>query len=166
MTTTCQQGFRYNEIVSCNKEPLPPEAYNGYFYCSRHQPFYELKQDGSGMPFENIMEMRSAKIRNFLETRDYPMVIDFMSVQYEKLLALGTKTFAGSNFEIDRCPLQVRSFSHSTPSPTELVGGICPVRHGTPRLESRTTHWILPKKRNTCPRKHSFWTKITSERRK
>lgn len=127
-TATCQQGFRYNEINSCTKQPLPPEAYNGYFYCSRHEPFYELQQDGSGKPFENIMQMRAAKIRNFLETSDYPMVVDFMSVQYEQLLAQGTKRLlkkisklTGVPYKCDPFAIQHRPQRELSPDFVEYV---------------------------------------------
>ena len=87
----CQDDFRYNEIVSCNYEPLPHEAYTHTLRYSEHQPFYELQQDGSGEPFANIMEMRAAKIRNFLDVKNYVGVADVWTTQYEYLLAKGTK---------------------------------------------------------------------------
>jgi hypothetical protein len=87
----CQMDFRFNEIVSCNYEPLPHAAYKHKLRYSEHQPIYELRQDGSGLPFSNIMEMRAAKIRNFLEVKDYVGVADLWTAQYEYLLAKGTK---------------------------------------------------------------------------
>lgn len=89
-TVVCQEEFAYNEINSCNLEPLPKETYAPKIRYSEHQPFYELRQDGSGMPFANIMEMRAAKIRNFLEVRDYVGIADVWSIQYEYLLTKGT----------------------------------------------------------------------------
>ena len=90
-TTICQEDFPWTNIVSCHNEPLPHEAYDHKLHFSEHQPFYELKQDGSGEAFPNIMEMRAAKIRNFLEVKDYVGVADLWTVQYEYLLAKGTK---------------------------------------------------------------------------
>lgn len=83
----CQESFPYNEIISCNLEPLPKESYTKIRY-SEHQPFYELKSDGT--PYKNIMEMRAAKIRNFMTVRDYVGVADFWAIQYEYLLMNGT----------------------------------------------------------------------------
>ena len=111
----CQQDFGYNEIVSCHPEPLPRDSYQD-IRCSRHQPFYELKQDGSGLPFANIMEMRAAKIHNFLDTRNYPGVADVWPVQYEYLLSRGTKEMldkvseaTGVPYTCDPFPIQNRS---------------------------------------------------------
>lgn len=87
----CQQEFQYNQIVSCNIEPLPPSSFDHKIRYSEHQPFYELHQDGSGKAFGNIMEMRSAKIRNFLDIKEYQGVADVWVVQYEYLLETGTK---------------------------------------------------------------------------
>jgi hypothetical protein len=89
-TWPCQEDFEYNQIVSCNVEPLPKEIYGPKIRYSEHQPFYELKQDGSGKPFANIMEMRAAKIRNFLEVREYVGIADVWTIQYEYLLSKGT----------------------------------------------------------------------------
>eukprot|EP00545_Synedropsis_sp_CCMP1620_P012623 CAMPEP_0119026382 /NCGR_PEP_ID=MMETSP1176-20130426/35351_1 /TAXON_ID=265551 /ORGANISM="Synedropsis recta cf, Strain CCMP1620" /LENGTH=159 /DNA_ID=CAMNT_0006982083 /DNA_START=424 /DNA_END=903 /DNA_ORIENTATION=+ len=88
-TTECQEFFAYNQIVSCNFEPLPVSHYEKIRF-SENQPFYELRQDGSGKPFKNIMEMRAAKIRNFLEVADYPGIADLWLLQYEYLLQEGT----------------------------------------------------------------------------
>lgn len=89
--TLCKQGFRYSQIVSCVTAPLPQEYYNNTPRYSEDRPFYEMKQDGSGEPFANIMEMRAAKIRNMLESSDYANVVDLWPIQYEFLLAQGTK---------------------------------------------------------------------------
>lgn len=111
----CQEDFRYNEIVSCNYEPLPHEAYPHKLRFSEHQPFYELRQDGSGEPFANIMEMRTAKIHNFLEVKNYVGVADVWTTQYEFLLAKGTKEmldkiteWTGVPYKCDPFPPQTR----------------------------------------------------------
>jgi hypothetical protein len=89
--TMCQEEFEYNQIISCNVEPIPKSFFNeSKIRYSEHQPFYELRQDGSGKPFKNIMEMRAAKIRNFLSVRDYVGIADVWSIQYEYLLSKGT----------------------------------------------------------------------------
>ena len=88
-TEPCQEHFDFKDIISCAKEPVPKSKYNKIHY-SEHQPFYEMRNDGSGKPYKNIMEMRSDKIRNFLEVREYEGVADVWVVQYEYLLTKGT----------------------------------------------------------------------------
>jgi hypothetical protein len=112
--TLCQQHFRFNQINSCVKAPLPREAYEN-IRMSRHQPIYELKQDGSGEPFDSIIELRAAKIVNFLETKDYPRVADTWPVHYEYLLEKGTKQIldkiakvTGIPYKCDPFPVQKR----------------------------------------------------------
>jgi hypothetical protein len=87
----CQEEFRYKDIVSCSVEPLPHSHYNHTLRFSEHQPFYEMRNDGSGLPYDNIMEMRSDKIRNFLSVVDYPGVADVWNIQYEFLVQMGTQ---------------------------------------------------------------------------
>jgi hypothetical protein len=111
----CQWDFKYNQIISCDVDPLPKEAYNHTLHFSENQPFYELQQDGSGKPFQNIMEMRAAKIRNFLEVKQYPGVADVWVTQYEYLLKEGTKElldsiseWTGLKYNCDPYPPQTR----------------------------------------------------------
>lgn len=89
-TAPCQEYFEWKDIISCQKVPLPKEEYEVLKY-SNHQPFYEMRNDGSGKPYANIMEMRTDKIRNFLTVQDYEGV-DVWITQYEYLLAKGTKS--------------------------------------------------------------------------
>lgn len=88
--SSCQEDFAYNQIVSCVTEPLPKSFYKHKLRFSENQPFYELKQDGSGEAFENITAMRAAKIRNFLQVQDYEGVVDAWTIQYEYLVSRGT----------------------------------------------------------------------------
>jgi hypothetical protein len=87
----CQDNFIARDLVSCVKEPVPHSFYNHTIRYSEHQPFYELRNDGSGLPYANIMEMRSDKIRNFLAVADYEGVAGVWVVQYEYLLTRGTQ---------------------------------------------------------------------------
>eukprot|EP00586_Coscinodiscus_wailesii_P014063 CAMPEP_0172505320 /NCGR_PEP_ID=MMETSP1066-20121228/185476_1 /TAXON_ID=671091 /ORGANISM="Coscinodiscus wailesii, Strain CCMP2513" /LENGTH=208 /DNA_ID=CAMNT_0013281885 /DNA_START=65 /DNA_END=687 /DNA_ORIENTATION=- len=64
----CQEKFRYNEVVSCIKHPLPDEHYTWNTTYSERYPLYELKNDGSGQPYESIVDLRRDKILNFLAT--------------------------------------------------------------------------------------------------
>mmetsp|Transcript_13176 Transcript_13176/g.27252 ORF Transcript_13176/g.27252 Transcript_13176/m.27252 type:complete len:314 (-) Transcript_13176:537-1478(-) len=89
-TRRCQEHFEYKDIISCDVEPLPRTAYTKLDY-SRHQPFYEMRNDGSGKPYDNIMEFRTDKIRNFLSIKNYDGVADVWAVQYEYFLTKGTQ---------------------------------------------------------------------------
>lgn len=87
----CQEAFHYNEIVSCLKHPLPHEYWEGRNHSySERQPFYELRQDGSGEPFDSIVDLRAAKIRNFLLTAEYDRVSALWILRYEDLIKEGT----------------------------------------------------------------------------
>jgi hypothetical protein len=90
-TTPCQHNFIYQDIVSCVKRPLPESAYGHKLRFSEDTPFYEMRNDGSGLPYNNIMEMRTAKIENFLSVQDYPGIAAVWTVQYEYLLQRGTQ---------------------------------------------------------------------------
>ena len=90
-TTPCQQNFIYQDIVSCVMRPLPKEAYDHKLRFSEDTPIYEHRIDHSGLPYDNIMEMRAAKIENFLQVQDYPGISAVWAVQYEYLLQRGTE---------------------------------------------------------------------------
>lgn len=85
----CQHHFRYKDIVSCVHKPEPNVPVDNRH--SLDKPFYEMRNDGSGEPYANIMEMRSDKIRNIMEIKDFPGVADLWMVQYEYMLAHGTQ---------------------------------------------------------------------------
>mmetsp|Transcript_11124 Transcript_11124/g.20818 ORF Transcript_11124/g.20818 Transcript_11124/m.20818 type:complete len:215 (-) Transcript_11124:1382-2026(-) len=85
----CQEGFRFKDIVTCHQRPYPEHDFNVTHY-SNHQPFYEMKNDGSGEPFGSILELRSAKNLNFLSTLDYHFVKQLWIVRYEDMLRWGT----------------------------------------------------------------------------
>ena len=89
-TTMCQEDFMYRDLVSCALEPLPRESYNHTLRYSEHQPFYEMRNDGSGLPYDNILEMRTDKIRNMLSVVNYEGVADMWVLQYEYLVGKGT----------------------------------------------------------------------------
>ena len=90
----CQEGFKYHEIVSCLTRPYP-EGYWGSHRIhrfSQHQPFYEMRvNDPEGRPYNDILEMRADKIRNFMESGTYSNVEGFWHYRYEGLLKSGTK---------------------------------------------------------------------------
>jgi hypothetical protein len=88
---TCQERFPYRDVISCNKEPLPLDAYPYRTRYSEQQPFYEMRNDGSGLPYANILELRSAKIQNFVQdVPKFPYVADVWNFRYEDLVKTGT----------------------------------------------------------------------------
>jgi len=90
----CQEDFFYNDIITCNQRPYPDGYWNSshkHRY-SEHQPFYEMRNDGSGRPYDNILQLRAAKIYNFLSVVDFPWVEDMWVIRYESLLAEGTRS--------------------------------------------------------------------------
>ena len=48
------------------------------------QSLYELRNDGSGLPYNNILELRKEKIENFLSMADYERVQEVFIVRYEE----------------------------------------------------------------------------------
>lgn len=87
----CQQFFEWKDIISCQRYPIPKEEIGNEHKFSNHQPFYEMKNDGSGKPYDNIMELRTDKIRNFQTVKDYEGVSAVLTMQYEYLLSKGTQ---------------------------------------------------------------------------
>lgn len=85
----CQEDFMYRDIISCHVRPYPKGSFEKT-YMSNHQPFYEMRNDGSGDPFKNILEMRAAKNLNFLSVKDYRAVKELWLIQYEALSEGGT----------------------------------------------------------------------------
>ena len=51
---------------------------------------YELRNDGSGKPYDNILDMRQAKTENFLSVADFDRVQDLYVVRYEEAKLHGT----------------------------------------------------------------------------
>ena len=89
----CQESFRYHEVISCLKRPLPDEYWEAKNHSySERQPFYELRLDGTGEPYASILDLRSAKIRNFLSTAEYDKVSALWILRYEDLIKKGTST--------------------------------------------------------------------------
>uniref|UniRef100_A0A7S2S6T4 Sulfotransferase domain-containing protein n=1 Tax=Eucampia antarctica TaxID=49252 RepID=A0A7S2S6T4_9STRA len=86
----CQQKFQYKDVNSCHIRPYPKNHFNKTRF-SEHQPFYEMRNDGSGEPYNNMLELRSDKIKHFLSLKDFKNVEDLWVVQYEDLLQYGTK---------------------------------------------------------------------------
>ena len=82
----CQNRFRYHEVVPCTKPLNPSEDPT-----VRQPPKYELRLDGSGMPYNSIVDLRRDKILNFLNTGKFDHVTAVLPVRYEDLLHDGTR---------------------------------------------------------------------------
>lgn len=99
-TVVCQEKFQFRDVVSCHQKPYPSDhrfrnkTRTGHRF-SEHQPFYEMRNDGSGVPYANLLEMRAAKIRNMLNTSNYRGVRKLDIVRYEDLVARGTGGIIG-----------------------------------------------------------------------
>lgn len=61
----CQYKYYYDDVISCLKGSR--EDYNlTKVSFSSHQPQYEMKPDGSGKPYQSILQLRRDKILNFV----------------------------------------------------------------------------------------------------
>jgi len=111
--TACQERFMYKDLISCHLYPYPEGTFNKTHY-SEHQPFYEMRYDGSGEPFKDILEMRAAKIRNFLSTKYFHGVDKLWILQYETLVESGTSDL------IEKIEKLTGAKSLCVPSPPQL----------------------------------------------
>lgn len=84
----CQHYFEYKDLISCVHKPEPWVPVDNR--TSLDKPIYEMRNDGSGTPYDNIMEMRSDKIRNMFDIKDYEGVADVWMIQYEYMVKTGT----------------------------------------------------------------------------
>ena len=87
----CQEFFNYEQIVSCRAMPYPDGYFNYTVPMSGDRPQYELRNDGSGLPYGSILDMRSDKIKNHLSVAEWYWIQDFFQVRYEDLLSKGTE---------------------------------------------------------------------------
>lgn len=82
----CQEYFLPGQVVPCVElEPTVVDKDDGPIH-----GLYEMRNDGSGLPYNNILELRRDKIRNFLEIRNFEGVLGFEAVRYEDLVTQGT----------------------------------------------------------------------------
>ncbi len=86
----CQSVFRYDDVVPCTLnstlDELPGDMLRSMY------PVYELKNDGSGTAYQNILELRADKIANHV--LQLPLLFSiggFVLVRYEDLLEKGTQ---------------------------------------------------------------------------
>lgn len=88
-TQQCQEAFSYKDVVSCNVRPFPRGTFKITHY-SNHQPFYEMRNDGTGKPYDNILQLRAAKNKNFVATKDFSFVKELWILRYEDMIRKGT----------------------------------------------------------------------------
>jgi hypothetical protein len=90
-SVNCQKGFAWDEVNPCvytNDDGLPDTVYRA------QKPLYELRRGASGEPYDNILQMRSDKIVNFvLEQRFLQQQLGgYLAVRYEDMVRDGTTT--------------------------------------------------------------------------
>lgn len=86
-TPTCQHSFHPHEVVPCLEMEMGVSESGVDVFA-----VYEMRHDGSGMPYDSILELRADKIRNFLSIADFDGIQDLFPVQYEQLVRNGTAT--------------------------------------------------------------------------
>jgi len=95
----CHENFQPQQLMSCIKYPFPKKQdFKKYLKnnnmgnvmpsFSGNLPRYEFKENGQ--PYASILEMRAAKIKNFLSIKDWDWIMDVHVEQYERLLQKGT----------------------------------------------------------------------------
>jgi hypothetical protein len=83
----CQYNFHPHEVIPCMEmEMRVMESGVDVF------AVYEMRNNGSGMPYDSILELRADKIKNFLSIADFDGIQDLFPVQYEQLVRHGTAT--------------------------------------------------------------------------
>ena len=111
----CQYNFGFNEVIPCTMDPevvkkrlrngalsaiaISKQTKNSFLDihstnvkkagAGMRTPCYELKRDGSGDPYDSILDMRSDKILNHFAVKDYKWVVDFVPVTYESVVEDG-----------------------------------------------------------------------------
>ena len=80
-------------IARCVPTPNPENL-----RCVSHSPpafipsIFFLSDDGSGQPHDNILQLRSSKIRNFLSVKQFSNVKTFFPIRFEDMVRNGTHT--------------------------------------------------------------------------
>lgn len=127
----CQLGYAYNEVIPClrTKHDFVERQGKGPNYSAR-DPQYELRQDGSGKPFNSILDLREAKIENIMSIESWDWVASLEVLRYEDLLTHGTESFLKYVEEITGTKMQC------TPSPA------APERLSSYKLEPKIKNLI------------------------
>ncbi|GKY92123.1 hypothetical protein MPSEU_000183700 [Mayamaea pseudoterrestris] len=84
--TICQYKFRPSQVIPCLEvDALRVHKDREVFPC------YEMRNDGSGQPYDSILDLRRDKIRNFLSIEHFRFITSFFAVQYEDMALRGTQ---------------------------------------------------------------------------
>jgi len=86
----CQEGYHYNQIISCIRPKNKPLSYGNAHNYSGWDPQYELHYNNSGLPYSSIIDLRADKIRNHLSIASWDWVSKLVAIRYERLLEEGT----------------------------------------------------------------------------
>jgi hypothetical protein len=120
----CQYHYSPNEVVPC----LEMEAAgNKMDWKGRDdRSVYEMRHDGSGMPYDSILELRADKIQNFLSIADFEGIQDLFPVHYETMVRNGTATLIHTleealGVEAHCSPMDPQSSLFSRPLAPEYV---------------------------------------------
>ncbi|KAL7529313.1 hypothetical protein ACHAXR_002894 [Thalassiosira sp. AJA248-18] len=82
----CLAGYKFDEVIPCSSEDsVEIDGYSNYMY--------ELKNDASHRAYSSIIELRTAKILNFLQVPQSHGVKAFFPERYEALNLRGTAEF-------------------------------------------------------------------------
>lgn len=93
----CRWGFKFQEVMPCRSaDNTLPESVS-----RAHEPIYELRRDIKdsidGVPFDNILQLRSEKIKNhLLEVSKIHGLEGYLALRYEDLLVNGTRAMLES----------------------------------------------------------------------
>ena len=99
----CLAGYKFDEVIPCSSEDsIEREGYSHYMY--------ELKQDESHRAYSSIIELRAAKILNFLQVPNSHGVKAFFPERYEALNMRGTNEFLKQLEEITGLKAQCEPF--------------------------------------------------------
>mmetsp|Transcript_13618 Transcript_13618/g.29444 ORF Transcript_13618/g.29444 Transcript_13618/m.29444 type:complete len:414 (+) Transcript_13618:190-1431(+) len=89
----CLAGYRFDEVIPCSEEDsVLDEGFSTYMY--------ELRNDESHRAFSSIVELRTAKILNFLQVPTFHGVKAFFPERYEALKLRGTADFLSQLEEV------------------------------------------------------------------
>lgn len=127
-STVCQKGYARNTVSPCranpNYVPKPlrsiPKAFLHHLPFDTHNPFYEHNPI-DGRPFENLLQLRAFKVRNFLSLPERWELAGIGFLPYDRLLGDGLKSLteeiATTLGILDACP----SIAHFEKAPYNLT---------------------------------------------
>lgn len=143
----CQYDFSFNEVNPCSLDPevvekrlrkgtlkaIATSKRVGNSFTDIHAqpqkagagvrtPCYELRRDGSGKPYDSILDMRSDKILNHLSVKEYDWVVDFLPVPFESVVEKGPWPLLRKVEDI----VGVKAQCSNLPSPNRLTKEFLP----------------------------------------